>query len=120
VARHSEILPVVRVGCDTSEFDQNGVTEAFGAPPGWNRQLSKFAFGQDRLLEWKPDVHAKIKGFPCLTILSLSVSTRPLRPRSTPWLVGRLIFMRAKALGKNNCLIVGEATGDDTSGSLYL
>jgi hypothetical protein len=39
VAGHSEILPIVRVGCDASRFDQYSVTQAFGVPHDWNRQL---------------------------------------------------------------------------------
>lgn len=61
------------VGCRDSEFDQYGEVGAFGNYPEWQRQISKFAFVQDRLREWRPDVRVKIEHFSCLTISMLDI-----------------------------------------------
>lgn len=61
------------VGCRDSEFDQYGEVASFGNYPEWVRQLSKFAFVQDRLREWRPSVLAKIQHFSCMTIASLDI-----------------------------------------------
>lgn len=37
------------------------------------RQISKFAFVQDRLREWRPDVLAKIEHFACMTLATLDI-----------------------------------------------
>ena len=37
------------------------------------RQISKFAFVQDRLREWRPDVLAKIERFACMAIATLDI-----------------------------------------------
>lgn len=37
------------------------------------RQLSKFAFVQDRLREWRPDVLTKIEHFSCMTLAMLDI-----------------------------------------------
>lgn len=37
------------------------------------RQISKFAFVQDRLREWRPDVLAKLERLACLTLASLDI-----------------------------------------------
>jgi len=46
---------------------------SFGNYTEWQRQLSKFAFVQDRLREWRPSVLAKIQHFSCMTIASLDI-----------------------------------------------
>lgn len=60
-------------GCRDSEFDQYGEVASFGNYPEWQRQLSKFAFVQDRLREWRPSVMDKLKHFGCMTIASLDI-----------------------------------------------
>ncbi len=37
------------------------------------RQISKFAFVQDRLREWRPDVLTKIEHFACMTLATLDI-----------------------------------------------
>ena len=37
------------------------------------RQISKFAFVQDRLREWRPDVLAKLERFACMIIATLDI-----------------------------------------------
>ncbi|KAG8728436.1 Cell wall alpha-1,3-glucan synthase ags1, partial [Ceratobasidium sp. 428] len=120
-----EIQPVDKVGCYASEFDQYGDMEAFGVHPDWNRQLSKFASVQDRLREWNPNVRAKIQVFSCLAIKALDIDAIRI-DKATQVTVDALADWAthtracAKALGKNNFFIVGEVTGGDTFGALYL
>jgi len=52
---------------------QYGEVSSFGDYTEWQRQLSKFAFVQDRLREWRPSVLAKIQHFGCMTIASLDI-----------------------------------------------
>ncbi|KAG9102015.1 Cell wall alpha-1,3-glucan synthase ags1 [Ceratobasidium sp. 370] len=119
------IEPVDKVGCYASEFDQYGDMEAFGVHPDWNRQLSKFASVQDRLREWNPNVRAKIQVFSCLAIKALDIDAIRI-DKATQVTVDALADWAthtracAKALGKNNFFIVGEVTGGDTFGSLYI
>jgi alpha-1,3-glucan synthase len=120
-----EIVSVDKVGCYASEFDQYGDMEAFGVHPDWNRQLSKFASVQDRLREWNPDVRAKIQVFSCLAIKALDIDAIRI-DKATQVTVDALADWAthtracAKALGKNNFFIVGEVTGGDTFGALYM
>lgn len=99
--------------------------EAFGVHPDWQRQLSKFASVQDRLREWDPNVMQKIQKYSCLTIKALDIDGIRV-DKSTQITVDALASWStstkacAAALGKNNFYIVGEITGGDTFGSLYL
>ncbi|KAG8699976.1 Cell wall alpha-1,3-glucan synthase ags1, partial [Ceratobasidium sp. 394] len=119
------IEPVDKVGCYASEFDQYGDMEAFGVHFDWNRQLAKFASVQDRLREWNPNVRAKIQVFSCLAIKALDIDAIRI-DKATQVTVDALADWAthtracAKALGKNNFFIVGEVTGGDTFGALYL
>ena len=61
------------VGCRDSEFDQYGEVASFGPYQEYERQLSKFAFVQDRLREWRPSVMAKLELFSCITIAMLDI-----------------------------------------------
>jgi alpha-1,3-glucan synthase len=120
-----EMVDIDHTGCYASEFDQFGDMEAFGVHPDWNRQLSKFASVQDRLREWQPDVRAKIQVFSCLAIKALDIDAIRI-DKATQVTVDALADWSthtracAKALGKTNFFIVGEVTGGDTFGSLYL
>ncbi|KAF8522241.1 glycoside hydrolase family 13 and glycosyltransferase family 5 protein [Hysterangium stoloniferum] len=112
-------------GCYTSEFDQFGDMEAFGVHPDWQRQLSKFASVQDRLREWDPNVMQKIKKYSCLTIKALDIDGIRV-DKATQITVDALASWTAStkacaaAVGKNNFFVVGEVTGGDTFGSLYI
>ena len=66
-------LSTYLVGCRDSEFDQYGEVASFGDYTEWQRQLSKFAFVQDRLREWRPSVLSKIQHFSCMMIASLDI-----------------------------------------------
>ncbi|KIK57319.1 glycoside hydrolase family 13 protein [Collybiopsis luxurians FD-317 M1] len=105
-------------------FDQYGDIEAFGVSPDWQRQLSKFDLERDWLREWKPSVMRKLTTFSCMVIMALDIDTiridKALQVTSNA-LVKWLAATRecAKRLGKN-FYIVGEITGGDTYGSLYL
>ncbi|QRW14378.1 alpha-1,3-glucan synthase [Ceratobasidium sp. AG-Ba] len=120
-----EIVSIDKVGCYASEFDQYGDMEAFGVHPDWNRQLSKFASVQDRLREWNEGVRSKIQVFSCLAIKALDIDAIRI-DKATQVTVDALADWAthtracAKALGKNNFFIVGEVTGGDTFGALYL
>ncbi|CAE6491661.1 unnamed protein product [Rhizoctonia solani] len=120
-----EIVPIDKTSCYASEFDQYGDIEAFGVHPDWNRQLSKFASVQDRLPEWNTDVRAKIQVFLCLAIKALDIDTIRI-DKATQATVDALADCSAhtpqcaKEIGKSNFFIVGEVTGGDTFGALYL
>lgn len=112
-------------GCYNSEFDQFGDMEAFGVHPDWQRELSKFASVQDRLREWDPNVMQKIQKYSCITIKSLDIDGIRV-DKATQMTVDALASWSAStracatAVGKNNFFIVGEITGGDTFGSLYM
>lgn len=75
------------ISCRDSEFDQYGEIAAFEEYSEWQRQISKFAFVQDRLREWRPDVRAKIEHLSCLTIAMLDIDGfRMDSERSRPFL----------------------------------
>lgn len=120
-----EMVDIKQQGCYASEFDQYGDMEAFGVHPDWNRQLSKFASVQDRLREWNSDVRDKIQVFSCIAIKALDFDAIRI-DKATQVTVDALADWSshtracAKALGKTNFMIVGEVTGGDTFGSLYL
>ena len=112
-------------GCKASDFDQYGDMEAFGVHPDWQRQLSKFASVQDRLREWKPDVMARLKVFSCMAITALDIdgiridkSTQVTLDAVAAWTSS--VRNCATNLGKKNFYIVGEVTGGNTFGALYM
>ncbi|KAF8580884.1 glycosyltransferase family 5 protein [Ramaria rubella] len=112
-------------GCYNSEFDQFGDMEAFGVHPDWQRELAKFDSVQDRLREWDPNVMQKIQKYSCLAIKALDIDAIRI-DKATQMTVDALASWTtstkacAAAVGKNNFYIVGEITGGDTFGSLYL
>lgn len=113
------------VGCRDSEFDQYGEIGAFGNYPEWQRQISKFAYVQDRLREWRPDVRAKIEHFACITLGMLDLDGYRMDKGLMLTLdaVGNWSSaMRtcAKALGKENFYISGEVVAGNAFGADYI
>lgn len=105
--------------CRASEFDQYGEVSAFGDDPDWRRQLSKFAFVQDRLREWQPDVRAKIDLFSCITIGMLDIdgfridkALQVTIDAQAEW--STYIRQCAKAFNKTNFFIPGECVDGNT------
>ncbi|KAJ5351246.1 hypothetical protein N7452_000220 [Penicillium brevicompactum] len=112
-------------GCRNSEFDQYGEVAAFGSYSEWEGQISKFAFVQDRLRGWRPDVLAKIKHFSCLTITMLDIDGYRVDKALQVTLdsLGEWSeHMRycAKQVGKDNFYIPGEIVAGNSFGSLYI
>ena len=112
-------------GCYESDFDQYGDLEAFGVHPDWQRQLTKFASVQDRLREWKSDVRDRLKNFACMAVTALDIdairidkSTQVTLDALSDWTASTREC--ATKLGKNNFYIVGEVTGGNTFGALYM
>lgn len=113
------------VGCRDSEFDQYGEIAAFGNYPEWQRQISKFAFVQDRLREWRPDVLAKIEHFACITLAMLDIDGYRMDK-------GLMITVDAQAHwsdsirkcarrhGKDNFYISGEIVAGNAFGTVYI
>jgi alpha-1,3-glucan synthase len=112
-------------GCRISEFDQYGEVAAFGNYTEWEGQISKFAFVQDRLREWRPDVLQKIKHFSCLTIAMLDIDgfridkgVQVTLDSLGEW--SEYIRDCARQLGKENFYIPGEIVSGNSFGSLYI
>ena len=113
------------VGCRDSEFDQYGEIAAFGNYPEWQRQISKFAFVQDRLREWRPDVLAKIEHFACITLAMLDIDGYRMDKglmitvdSQGEW--SNSIRQCASKFGKDNFYISGEIVAGNTFGSVYI
>ncbi|RAL13908.1 alpha-1,3-glucan synthase [Aspergillus homomorphus CBS 101889] len=111
--------------CRNSEFDQYGEVAAFGNYTEWEGQISKFAFVQDRLRGWRPDVLAKIKHFSCLTITMLDIDGFRVDKALQVTLdsLGEWSeSMRdcARQLGKDNFYLPGEIVSGNAYGSLYV
>ncbi|KAJ6102430.1 hypothetical protein N7486_004857, partial [Penicillium sp. IBT 16267x] len=111
--------------CRNSEFDQYGEVAAFGNYTEWEGQIAKFAFVQDRLRGWRPDVLAKIKHFSCLTITMLDIDGFRVDKalQATLDSLGEWSeYMRdcAKQVGKENFYIPGEIVAGNAFGSLYI
>ena len=112
-------------GCRDSEFDQYGEIAAFGNYPEWQRQISKFAFVQDRLREWRPDVLAKIEHFACITLAMLDIDGYRMDKglmitvdAQGHW--SNSVRQCAKKYGKDNFYISGEIVSGNTFGSVYI
>lgn len=113
-----------QIGCRAGDFDQYGDVSSFGLYPQWQRQISKFASVQDRLREWRPSVREKIQHFSCmeLNMLDFDGYRMDKGTQITPDAMGEwadYIRSCAKALGKDNFLIVGEVVNGDAFGSIY-
>lgn len=112
-------------GCRDSDFDQYGEVASFGDYTEYERQLSKFAFVQDRLREWKPSVLAKIQHFSCMTIASLDIDGMRIDKgiqvtldAQGQW--SKYIRECASQFGKDNFYIPGEIVTGNTFGSIYI
>ena len=112
-------------GCRGSDFDQYGEVAAFGKYEEWQRQISKFAFVQDRLREWRPDVLARIEHFACITIAMLDIDGYRIDKGLTITVDAQAHFsdaMRqcARTYGKDNFYISGEVVSGNVFGSVYM
>ncbi|KAI5785864.1 alpha-1,3-glucan synthase [Geopyxis carbonaria] len=112
-------------GCRKSEFDQYGDIAAFGNYPEWQRQLSKFAFVQDRLREWDPRVLAKIMHFSCIFVGMLDIDGFRIDKALQVTVDAQGEFsdhMRqcAKKLGKDNFYIPGEVVSGNAFSAIYM
>ncbi|KAK3698922.1 hypothetical protein LTR37_016709 [Vermiconidia calcicola] len=113
------------VGCRDSEFDQYGEVASFGNYPEWQRQLSKFAFVQDRLREWRPSVLEKIQHFSCMTIASLDIdgfridkALQVTVDAQGAW--SSYIRQCATRFNKTNFYIPGEMVSGNSFASVYV
>ncbi|RDH31235.1 alpha-1,3-glucan synthase [Aspergillus welwitschiae] len=111
--------------CRDSEFDQYGEVAAFGNYTEWEGQIAKFAFVQDRLRSWRPDVLAKIKHFSCLTITMLDIdgfrvdkALQVTLDQLGEW--SESVRDCAQQVGKDNFYIPGEIVSGNAFGSLYI
>ncbi|GKZ26283.1 hypothetical protein AbraIFM66951_003610 [Aspergillus brasiliensis] len=111
--------------CRNSEFDQYGEVAAFGNYTEWEGQIAKFAFVQDRLRSWRPDVLAKIKHFSCLTITMLDIdgfrvdkALQVTLDELGEW--SESVRECAQQVGKDNFYIPGEIVSGNAFGSLYI
>ncbi|PYH83359.1 alpha-1,3-glucan synthase [Aspergillus uvarum CBS 121591] len=111
--------------CRNSEFDQYGEVAAFGNYTEWEGQISKFAFVQDRLRGWRPDVLAKIKHFSCLTIQMLDIdgyrvdkALQVTLDSLGEW--SEAMRECAQGVGKDNFYLPGEIVAGNAFGSLYI
>ncbi|KAK0927193.1 hypothetical protein LTR29_017683 [Friedmanniomyces endolithicus] len=112
-------------GCRDSEFDQYGEVSSFGDYTEWQRQLSKFAFVQDRLREWRPSVLAKIQHFGCMTIASLDIdgfridkALQVTVDAQGAW--SSHIRECAMRFNKTNFYIPGEIVAGNSFGAIYV
>ena len=77
------------------------------------RQVSKFAFVQDRLREWRPDVLSKIEHFSCMTLAMLDIDGYRIDKGLTITIDAQAHWSKsiracAKRFGKENFYISGE------------
>ena len=112
-------------GCYDSDFDQFGDIEAFGVYPDWKRELAKFASVQDRLREWVPSVREKIEQHACIAISMLDIDGYRLDKAVQSTVDAQAAFSAfvrgcAARVGKDNFPVVGEITGGNTFGSIYV
>ena len=118
-------LTSMLVGCRDSDFNQYGDVGAFGNYPEWQRQISKFAYVQDRLREWRPDVRAKIEHFSCLTISMLDIDGFRIDKGLTVTVDAQAEWSKsvrdcARKHNKDNFYIAGEIVAGNTFGSVYI
>ena len=111
--------------CRDSDFDQYGEVASFGNYQEYERQLSKFAFVQDRLREWKPSVLAKIERFSCLAIGMLDFDGYRIDKALQVTIDSQGHWsnsMRecARKYNKDNFYIPGEIVAGNTFGSVYI
>ena len=112
-------------GCRDSDFDQYGDVAAFGDYTEWQRQLSKFAFVQDRLREWKPSVRQKIERFACIMINQLDIDGYRIDKALQVTIDAQgawsdSVRQCARKVGKSNFYIPGEIVAGNSEGAIYL
>ena len=112
-------------GCRDSEFNQYGEVASFGNYAEWQAQISKFAFVQDRLREWRPDVRKKLEHFSCMTIAMLDIDGFRIDKGLQVTLDAQgewsdAIRQCARGFGKQNFFIPGEIVSGNSFGSLYI
>ena len=112
-------------GCFDSDFDQYGDIEAFGVHPDWQRELAKFASVQDRLREWVPNVRERIEQHACIAIAMFDIDGYRLDKAVQSTVDAQASFARfvrecAQRFGKDNFPVIGEITGGNTFGSIYI
>ncbi|KAH8702491.1 putative alpha-1,3-glucan synthase [Talaromyces proteolyticus] len=112
-------------GCRNSEFDQYGEVASFGNYDEWERQITKFAYVQDRLREWRPDVLQKLKLFSCITIAMLDIdgfridkAIQVTLDAQADW--SDSIRQCARRFNKTNFYIPGEIVSGNSFGALYV
>ncbi|KAI9836233.1 MAG: hypothetical protein M1819_001570 [Sarea resinae] len=113
------------IGCRDSDFDQYGDIAAFGDYPEWQRQISKFAFVQDRLREWRTDVRERIQHMSCITIAMLDIDGFRMDKGLQITVDAQAEFADylrqcASNLGKDNFYITGEIVAGNSFGSIYI
>lgn len=108
-----------------SDNSQYGEVSSFGNYPEWERQVTKFAFVQDRLREWRPDVRQKLELFSCITISMLDIdgfridkALQVTLDAQGEW--SNSIRQCAKRFNKNNFFIPGEVVSGNSFGALYI
>lgn len=106
-------------------LSQYGEIPSFGNYTEWQAQIAKFAFVQDRLREWRPDVLQKIKHFSCLTIAMLDIDGYRIDKgiQVTLDALGEwseYIRQCARQYGKENFYIPGEIVSGNSFGALYI
>ena len=89
------------------------------------KQISKFAFVQDRLREWRTDVREKIEHFSCMALNMLDFDGFRIDKalQVTVDAQGEWSnYMRecARKLGKENFYIPGEIVAGNTLGAIYI
>lgn len=104
---------------------QYGEIAAFGNYPEWQRQISKFAFVQDRLREWRTDVRQKLERFSCITIAMLDIdgyridkALQVTVDAQGEW--SDAMRKCAREHGKNNFYIPGEIVAGNSFGAVYI
>lgn len=106
-------------------MSQYGEISSFGTYAEWQRQITKFAFVQDRLREWRPDVRRKLEHFSCLTISMLDIDGLRIDKALQVTLDAQgewsdKIRQCARRLGKWNFFITGEIVSGNSFGALYI
>lgn len=93
--------------------------------PEWQKQLSKFAYVQDRLSEWKPKVLDRIIHFSCMQIAMLDLDGFRIDKGLQVTVDAQSNFsvaMRecAKRYGKDNFFIPGEIVNGNLNAAIYV
>jgi alpha-1,3-glucan synthase len=109
----------------TDTCTKYGEVSAFGEYPEWQKQLSKFAFVQDRLSEWKPSVLSRIIHFSCMQIAMLDVDGFRMDKALQITVDAQANFSVAirecaRRYGKENFFIPGEVVNGNLNAAIYI